>query len=616
MSFVDDIEGPDSSDHGRTRGRADTKQIVDSLQAAAELTLIGDSGEREPHRRGPIGLPDCEEPRGRHSDAASACFAGKLFRSPRLGELQPEVVGACRGLESMAPEDLSSQRLSGGDLTTLETRTFCQKGARWIGSFPSGHGSAPVNALGKSNQKNPLLRFFETLGTAISESDQDYTKISMHRGIVLLAVPMVLEMAMESIFSLADVFFVARLGPDAVAAVGLTEALMIIVYALGAGLGIPATAMVARRIGEKDPDAAAVVMVQVNLLGLFLAVGIGFAGFFAAPYLLRAMGATEEVVAVGVEYTSLLLGSNAVILLLFLNGAVLRGAGDASAAMWALWIANGINLILDPCLIFGLGPFPELGLYGAAVATTTGRGIGVLYQLHRLTRGSGHLRIERKHLKLRPRLIVKILRLSIGAIGQNLVETASWLLLVRVVAIFGSTVLAGYTIAVRVVMFMLLPGWGVANAAATLVGQNLGAKQPDRAARSVWWCGGYVTVFLALAGGLVIIFDEEIVRVFTEDTEVVRIGADCLRIITYGMVAYGWGMVGVQSFNGAGDTLTPLWINIGSFWLVKIPLAYVLARTLGWGPDGIWFSVTVAYVLQAVLAMAVFKRGRWKERQV
>jgi len=456
----------------------------------------------------------------------------------------------------------------------------------------------------------------DTLGEALGGGEQDYTKVGMHRAIVLLAIPMVLEMAMESIFALADVFFVARLGPDAVAAVGLTEALMVIVYALGAGLGIPATAMVARRIGERDTDSAAVVSVQINIIGLVLAIGIGVAGFLLAPTFLRAMGASEAVVAVGVEYTALLFGSNVVILLLFLNGAVLRGAGDAAPAMRALWIANGINLVLDPCLLFGLGPFPELGLYGAAVATTIGRGIGALYQLYCLTRGSGNLKIGRQHLRLRPRVIGRILRLSIGAIGQNLVETASWLLLVRVVAVFGSTVLAGYTIAVRVVMFILLPGWGVANAAATLVGQNLGARQPERADRSVWWCGLYNSVFLAVMGALLILFDEPIILTFTDEPEVVRIGADCLRIITYGIVLYGWGMVGVQAFNGAGDTLTPLWINIGSFWLLKIPLAYGLAISFEWGPDGIWYAVTAAYGFQAAVAMALFRVGRWKKREL
>lgn len=456
----------------------------------------------------------------------------------------------------------------------------------------------------------------ELFHAAIAGSDQDYTKLGLHRAIALLSIPMVLEMAMESIFALADVFFVARLGSEAVAAVGVTEALMILVYALAIGLGIPATAIISRRIGEGDRDEAAVTAVQINVVGVIFAIVIGVTGSLLAPQLLRALGGSEQVVAIGSDYTALLFASNIVILLLFLNGAALRGAGDAVASMRALWIANGINLILDPCLIFGIGPFPELGLFGAAVATTIGRALGALYQVSCLTRGSGRLTIERRHLQLRPKLIARIIRLSIGAIGQNLVETASWLLLVRVVAIFGSTVLAGYTIALRVVMFLLLPGWGVANAAATLVGQNLGAEQPDRAARSVWWCGIYNTLFLAASGALVIALDEQILRAFTQDPEVVTSGADCLRIITYGMVAYGWGMVGIQAFNGAGDTTTPLVLNIISFWALKIPLAYLLSTELSMGPPGIWLAVLVAYIAQAVLAMAIFRRGRWKSRKV
>jgi putative MATE family efflux protein len=451
---------------------------------------------------------------------------------------------------------------------------------------------------------------------AIGGGDQDYTKIAMHLGIALLAVPMVLEMFMESLFALADVFFVARLGPDAVAAVGLTEALMIIVYALGVGFGMPATALVSRRIGERDPGAAAVAAVQVNIIGIILAVAIGINGYFLAPMLLEVMGASAAVVEIGADYASLMLASNVVIILLFINGAVLRGAGDAATAMWALWIANGINLILDPCLLFGWGPFPELGLYGAAVATTIGRGTGALYMLIRLSRGSGRLKIGWEHLRLRFNVMAKLLRLSIGAIGQNLVETASWLLLVRIVAIFGSTVLAGYTIAVRVLMFALMPGWGLANAAATLVGQNLGAKQPERADRSVWWCGLYNTIFLLGFGVAMIVFSESIIGAFTPEPEVVRIGAACLRTITYGLIAYGWGMVGIQAFNGAGDTLTPLWLNIGCFWIIKLPLAYFLAETVGWGPDGIWIAVTGSYTIQAVAVMALFRRGSWKRREV
>ncbi len=468
----------------------------------------------------------------------------------------------------------------------------------------------------RASQQEPHLGLLALLRAAIAGTDQDYTKVGLHRGILLLAVPMVLEMAMESVFSLADVFFVSRLGPDSVAAVGLAETLLIIIYSLGYGLGIPATALVARRIGEKRPEAAAQVVVQVNAIGLVLALALGAAGFLLAPALLTTMGASESVVATGSRYTALLLGSNVVIFLLFLNGAVLRGAGDAAKAMRALWIANGINLVLDPCLIFGLGPFPELGLFGAAVATTIGRGIGALYQVACLLRGSGHLQVGLRHLRLDAALIGTILRLSAGAVGQTLVETASWLLLVRFVAFFGSTVLAGYTIAMRVLMFALMPGWGLANAASTLVGQNLGAEQPGQAERSVWWCGLYNTGLLVLCGGSFILWNEQVLGLFTQDAGVIAAGADCLRITTYGIVVYGWGMVMLQAFNGAGDTTTPLWLNLASFWLVKLSLTYTLEQLLGWGANGIWIAVTVAYSFHAIVGMGLFRLGRWKRQIV
>ena len=461
-----------------------------------------------------------------------------------------------------------------------------------------------------------MARLLDLLRDSLSGGERDYTTGPLGSAIVLLAVPMVLEMSMESVFAVADVFFVAKLGPSAVAAVGLTEALLILVYALGFGLGIPATAMIARRIGEKDPAEAAVIAVQANLVGLLIAALVGIPGAFFAKDLLELMGADHEVRAIGGDYAALMVGSSVVILLLFLNGAVLRGAGDASRAMRALWIANGINIVLDPCLIFGLGPFPELGLFGAAVATSIGRGIGVAYQLAVLVRGAGNLRVRREHVVLRPDIVRQLLEMSFGAIGQNIVETASWLMLVRVVSLFGSVALAGYTIAIRIVLFALLPAWGLANAAATLVGQNLGAQKPERAERSVWLSGFANMAFLA---GFSVVFGfwaEPIVSLFTSEADVVAVGAEGLRIIGFGYLLYGWGMVMVQAFNGAGDTTTPLRVNFVCFWLFKLPLAYWLSRTLAMGPTGVWIAVVLSYSASAVLGLYLFRRGHWKKKTV
>jgi putative MATE family efflux protein len=432
----------------------------------------------------------------------------------------------------------------------------------------------------------------------------------------MLAIPMVLEMAMESTFAVVDIYFVGRLGKSAVAAVGLTESLLTILYAVAIGLSISVTATVARRIGEHDERGAAVAAVQAIALGIGLAAMIGIFGGFGAKTLLALMGASEEVRAVGSGYATLLLGGNVVIMLLFLNNAIFRGAGDPALAMKSLWLANGINIVLDPCLIFGWGPFPELGLTGAAVATTVGRGTGVLYQFWSLRRGAGRVRVTNDTLSVDLRAMLRLIRISLGGIGQFLIATASWVALVRIVSPFGDAALAGYTVGIRILVFTFLPAWGLSNAAATLTGQNLGAGQPDRAERSVWLTGVFCMIFLGLVALVMIAIPRPLVRIFTDDPAVIDIGVQCLRTISYGYVFYAWGMVMVQAFNGSGDTMTPTWINFVSFWLLEIPLAWALAMRIGMGPVGVFWAVAISESVMALISIAVFKGGRWKTRVV
>jgi putative MATE family efflux protein len=413
---------------------------------------------------------------------------------------------------------------------------------------------------------------------AIRGSEQDFARLELRKAIPLLAIPMVLEMSMEAIFAVVDVFFVSRLGSDAIAIVGLTESLVTLIYALCIGMAMPVTAMVARRWGEGDARAASRVGGQALLLGLVLGV---------------------------------LLGSNVVIILLFLLNAVFRGAGDASHAMRTLLLANGINIVLDPCLIFGWGPFPELGVTGAAVATAIGRGVGVLYQLRVLLRGH-RIHLDVDALRPAPRIIGNIVRLSLGGVGQYLIGTASWIVLVRILAGFGSEVVAGYTVAIRIVVFALLPSWGLSNAASTLVGQSLGAGDPERAERAVLASGLYNMAFLGLVSIAFIAWPWPIAGLLTDDPGVLAYAGQGLRIISLGFVFYAWEMVLLNAFNGAGDTRTPSLVNIVAFWVVELPLAWLLSHALGWGADGVFASIAFAYSLSAVLAFFAFRRGRWK----
>src|SRR6266542_2276043 len=421
-------------------------------------------------------------------------------------------------------------------------------------------------------------RFWPTVFEALRGSRQDYTEGPIGRAVLLLAVPMVLEMVLESVFAVVDVFWVAHLGADAVATVGITESMLALIYAVAIGLSMGATATVARRIGEKDPDGAARAAVSSIALGISIAVPIGIAGFLLAPSLLAWMGASPHLIATGSRFTSIMLGCNVVILLLFLINAIFRGAGDAAIAMRVLWLANIINLTLDPCLILGLGPFPRLGVTGAAVATTCGRGTAVLIQIWTLSRGRGRIAIRREHLVLDPVAMLRLFKISANGIVQAAVATASWAGLVRILSTFGSSVLAGYTIGIRIIVFAILPSWGMSNAAATLVGQNLGARRPDRAERSVYIAGLYNMIFLGGVGTLFLVFATPLIRLFTSDPAILPIGAQCLRTISYGFLFYAWGMVVTQAFNGAGDTFTPTMINLFCFWLWEIPLAYVLSR--------------------------------------
>jgi putative MATE family efflux protein len=457
---------------------------------------------------------------------------------------------------------------------------------------------------------------WSSIREALRGSHQDFTTGSLNRAILLLAIPMVLEMVLESLFAVVDVFWVGRLGADAVATVGLTESLLSLVFAVGLGLSLSTTAMVARRIGEKDPAGAAVAGVQAIALGLAVSAVIGIPCFFYAPELLHLMGASPQIVAVGSGYARIALGGSGAIMMLFLNNAIFRGAGDAAIAMRLLWVSNIINLVLDPCLIFGWGPFPKLGVTGAALATFTGRSIGVLYQFYRLLRGSERLRILRQQVRLNFSVLWRLLRVSLTGILQFAVAHVGWIGLIRIVSIFGSAALAGYTIAIRIVIFIILPSWGLSNAAATLVGQNLGAKQPERAETSVWRTGFYNMLFLGGIGVLFIFFAEPIVRLFTQDPAVVPYAASCLRILSFGNVAWAYGMVMLQAFNGAGDTITPTLVNFVGFWVLEIPLAYFLAIPGGMHSRGVFISIVIAEAFIATVSIVLFKRGRWKRQQI
>ena len=462
----------------------------------------------------------------------------------------------------------------------------------------------------------PQPGLWSSVREALRGSHQDYTKGNLNRAILLLAIPMVLEMVLESLFAVVDVLWVGRLGANAVATVGLTESLLALVFSIGIGLAMSTTAMVARRIGEKDPQDAAIAGAQAIFLGLLISLAIGIPSFIYAPQLLRLMGAPPEVIATGTGYARIALGGCGAIVMLFLNNAIFRGAGDAAIAMRLLWVSNILNLILDPCLIFGLGPFPRLGVTGAALATFTGRSLGVLYQFYRLMKGTDRVRIPPSLLRLNPRVMWRLIRVSLTGILQFAIANTSWIAMVRIVSVFGAAALAGYTIAIRIVIFIILPSWGLSNAAATLVGQNLGAGHPERAEQAVWRTGLYNMLFLGLIGVVFIFTATPLVRLFTHDPAVVPLAASALRILSYGNIAYAYGMVMLQAFNGAGDTLTPTIVNFFGFWVLEIPLAWWLSFHQGLHSTGVFLSIVIAQAAVAVTGMLLFRRGKWKRQMI
>lgn len=463
--------------------------------------------------------------------------------------------------------------------------------------------------------KSRFYYFYSVIVIAIKGSEKDFVNGSIKKAIVLLAVPMIMEMVMESLFAVVDIYFVGKVSVNAIATVTLTESVIMIIFSVAIGLSMAATAVVSRRIGEKNPEKAARAAAQSILIAGAVSLIFSIVGIVWAPDILRIMGGSEELISEGQNYTRIMLGGNMTIMFLFLINAIFRGAGDASIAMRALWIANGINMLLDPLFIFGLGPIPGFGVEGAAIATTLGRGIGVAYQVYRLRKDSVIV-IKLKDFAPDPVIIRRLVNISLGGIGQYLIGTASWIFMVRISAEFGSAVLAGYALAFRVIMFTILPCWGLANAAATLVGQNLGAGKPDRAEKSVWLCSFYNLLYLAGVSLIFIFWSEEIVYIFSKDQAVIDVGGMALKYIGFGYVFYSYGMVIGQAFNGAGDTRTPTIINFVCFWLIEAPVGYLLAIVFGFGPNGIFTAISGTVIIFALVSIVLFRRGKWKESLV
>ncbi|MEQ9120259.1 MATE family efflux transporter [Fulvivirga sp.] len=447
---------------------------------------------------------------------------------------------------------------------------------------------------------------------AVKGEEKDFVSGSINKAIFMLSIPMILEMVMESLFAVVDIYFVGKVSVNAVATVALTESVIMIVYAIAIGLSMAATAVVARRIGEKQPEKAATAGIQAVFLTIAISLIFSLVGIFFAKDVLRLMGGEPDLVEEGYKYTMIMLGGNVTVMLLFLINAIFRGAGDASIAMRVLWIANGLNILLDPIFIFGLGPIPAFGVEGAAIATNIGRGVGVIIQLVALFGTTSVIRVTVQNLKIKWDIIKNIVKISLGGIGQYMIGTLSWLFLVRISAVFGSEVLAGYAIAFRIIMFTILPSWGLSNAAATLVGQNLGAGFPDRAEQSVWKSAFYNMIFLFVISLVFGIWAEWFVRLFANEPEVVKYGALALRVICCGYIFFAYGMVIGQSFNGAGDTKTPTVINFFCFWMFEVPLAWVLSRTFDLGPLGIFLAIAIASSLFAVVSIVIFRKGKWK----
>ncbi|HEX5167570.1 MAG TPA: MATE family efflux transporter [Cyclobacteriaceae bacterium] len=458
---------------------------------------------------------------------------------------------------------------------------------------------------------------FSLLRRAIKGTEENFTEGNIDRAIFLLSVPMILEMLMESLFAVVDVFYVSRLNDnDAVATVGLTESVLTLVYSIAIGVSMGATAMVARRVGEKNIKDASVAGLHAIYIGIGFSVVVGSVGLIFAKDILLLLGASGALVEKGSGYTRWMFGGNLSIMMLFIINAVFRGAGNASIAMRSLWLSNGLNILLDPIFIFGFGAVPAFGVEGAAIATTIGRSCGVVFQLYYLIKGKGLIKIHRDNLAVQWNLVGKLLKLGAGGTSQFLIASASWIFLIRIISTFGSGALAGYTIAIRVIVFAILPAWGMANAAATLVGQNLGAGLPGRAEKSVWRAAFFNMVFLGSVSIAFFLLAERIVVVFTSDTEVLRYGIRCLQIVCLGYIFFAYGMVIGQSFNGAGDTRTPTILNFFGFWILQIPLAYWLGILSGFGPTGVYIAICVAESILAITSIMVFRQGRWKTVKV
>lgn len=470
--------------------------------------------------------------------------------------------------------------------------------------------------INMQSNKISLKQFIQYFKIAVTGKDQEFTSGSIRKAVFMLSIPMILEMLMESIFAIVDIMYVSQVSVNAVATIGLTESVITLVYAVAIGLSMAATAVVARRVGETDIKGASQAAVQVIFLGVFVAAVISVIGIIYPKEILSLMGAEPDLIAEGYGYTKVLLGGNVTIMLLFLINAIFRGAGNASVAMWTLILSNGLNIILDPIFIFGFGPIPAYGVEGAAIATTIGRGTAVVFQLFILFYGFSKIKIAVKDLVLRVGVMFNLIKVSLGGIGQFLIGTSSWVFLMRIMSEFGSEVLAGYTIAIRVMMFTLMPAWGMSNAAATLVGQNLGAKKPERAEQSVWKTGKYSAIFMGIVSVIYLVFAPQIIILFNATPDVVKYGSLCLRVIAAGYIFYGYGMVVINAFNGAGDTQTPTYINFVCFWLLQLPFAYVMALTLDFGPAGVFWAITLAEILIAIIAIIWFKKGRWKTTQV
>lgn len=457
---------------------------------------------------------------------------------------------------------------------------------------------------------------WSALKEAVRGTDADYTRIDLKRAIFLLAVPMILELVMESTFAVVDIYFVGRLGASAVATVGLTESYLVILYSIAMGLATAVTAIIARRIGEKNREIAGKTAIQSIFLAILTSIPFAVAGVFFAKELLALMGADQWSIDNGYRYTQWMLGGNGIIVLLFVINAIFRGAGDAAIAMRVLWIANGFNIILDPLLIFGWGPVPAFGIEGAAMATTIGRSIGVATQLWILFRGGKHIEVKLSQLHWDAKIVLQILQTSLGGVGQMIISMTSWVFLMRILAGVGSEAVAGATIALRVALFTLMPAWGLSNAAATLVGQNLGAGNPERAESSVWKIGLYNMIFLVGVSFIYFFFNRPLVSIFSDDPEVIAIGGEWLRILSYSYFVYGWWMVSIQAFNGSGDTGTPTKINFVFFWLMQIPLSYYLAISSGWAHSGVFWGVFFSETAAGLFTLWLFKRGRWKRVEV